>query len=1100
MSVSRTPRRALWMNACSMGGLAVAAALLAGPALAEVPNNNLNRNASPTLAGANDVNGIGIIYSDYGSTGGICTGTLINPRTVLFAAHCVNTQSQTSYGSASGGTPIAVSFKGDARAGLISWIQSGYRSSTATQTYNINQVFYNSLSLAQPLGNFYEADVAMGVLDTPTRGVPTWAMLFSPLTGTENLHVTIGGYGWSGTGTTGQSQAIDFRRRSGENMIGALASIDDINLWLFGNGSQRGLGQNLYLVDFDDPARTNVYDFNIFGNDVALPAEGMTAQGDSGSALILDKAFDIPVIAGVLSLGTRYYANQPAASYGTTSGYQPLYLFWDYIVANNPYKYVSANAGDADWFDAAHWNQTIDPNYKVIVNGKLVTGVPGAPGAGVDGQGGEFGAICFRTDCIDAGSLARFNESLGLGAETADGIDTTNSALLVSRDDLMAGQEDPAVASTGGETYALVDETGLIAPIDAALAFTPPNNAAASAGNGNRASYYDVTLAAAGRTRLNAAATVDRLTIGGSGAILDIGSTGSLTSLIDTTMSAGQLNVDGAFSTYEMLVLGGLVSGRGQINATALTSILGAIAPGGQGSVGNLTLNGDLILTSGSRLFVDISGATSDRMIVRANTATGATGGASVGGLLNLNFLTTPIYGQTYTVLSAEGGVSGRFTAANDLPGVLYPTISYTASAVNVQIAAESFSRFVDASSPIQVAVGNLLDGARGQAYAALSGIYGVVDVQEGAALGASLESLAPYSAWSAGNLGVIQTETFQSVLSSRISAPRSGPDAPRGLALIGGGVQVAALDAAPFAASAVAASSAARDAWVGDWKPGMAGFLAAGASRGEAAQLRGRIVGGGKDDIDSWYVAGGLERTVDRVTLGGAVGYAQGKADYGGGLSEAKTKQLQLSAYGSVQLGGIGFAGAHVGWSTLDFDTERKVALGGGTLRSEADFDGDVMFAGAEVGLRGSAGGLKITPSVGFNAYRLSIDDYAETGSIAAMSVLARDIQSMQGFVGVRFDGEASLGKLTVRPSIGLRAVAEMDDGGDTVRAAFAAAPGTPAAFVGVSRDKGWGEISGGVTLSSGGRTSVSLEAASMVERDDIDYQTYRATVSVKF
>ena len=1109
MFVSRR-RRNLWLNAASAGGLAVAAALAAAPALAEVPNNNLNRNAAPTLAGANDVNGIGIIYTDYGAAGGgVCTGTLINPRMVLFAAHCVNTAAASSYGAASGGTPIAVGFKGDARAGLIAWLSSR-SSSVANQTYNINQVFYNPLSLAEPLGNFYEADIAMGVLDAPTRGVPTWAMLFSPLTGTENLHVTIGGYGRSGTGTTGQSVAVDFRRRAGENMIGALASIDDVNLFLFGNGSQRGLGQNLYMVDFDDPARTNIYDFNIFGNDVALPNEGMTAQGDSGSALILDRAFSTPVIAGVLSLGTRYYSAQPQASYGTTAGYQPLYLYWDYIVANNPYKYVASAAGDADWFDASHWNQTIDPNYKIIVNGQLVTGTPTTPGAGVTGTGNEFGAICFRTDCASARDLARANESIGRSetadADAAQGSESTGGALIVSRDDLLAGLDDATiskvVASTGGESYAHVAETAPVAPIDAATAFTPPNNAAASTANGNRASYYDVTLAAAGRTGLNAAATIDRLTIGGSGAILDIGSAGSLTSLIDATITAGQFNVDGAFNTWEMLVMGGLVSGRGQINATALTSILGSIAPGGQASVGNLTLNGDLILTSGSRLFVDVSGATADKLVVRANAARGATGAASVGGLLNLNFLTAPTFGQTYTVLTAEGGVSGAFTAANDLSGVLYPFISYTSSAVNVSIAAESFTRFIDTGSSAQVGVGGLLDNARGfTGYAALKGVYDSVDTLEGVPLRGALESLAPYSAWSTGNLGMTQTETFQSVISGRVSAPRAGADAPQGLALLGNGVQIAALDATPFAATAVTAAQTERSRWMGEWKQGMAGFLAAGASSGEAGQLSGAIVAGQKEDVDSWYVAGGLERTVDHLTLGAAAGYSHGKAAYAGGLSDTEANQFQLSGYGSVRLGDTGYIGGHVGWSSLNFETERRVVLGGSTYRAEADFDGDVLFAGTEVGVRTGGGALKITPNFGLNAYRVSIDGYAETGSIVAMNVDGRDLKSLQGFFGVRVDGDASLGGLTVRPSIGVRAVAEMlDDTDSGVRAAFAATGGTPATFVGLSRDPSWGEVTGGVVIDNGGRTSLSLQAASMFARDDVDYQTYRATVSIRF
>ena len=54
-----------------------------------------------------NINGVGqMIVSTPSATGGVslglCTGTLINPCTVLFAAHCVNSRPATAYGSGSG--------------------------------------------------------------------------------------------------------------------------------------------------------------------------------------------------------------------------------------------------------------------------------------------------------------------------------------------------------------------------------------------------------------------------------------------------------------------------------------------------------------------------------------------------------------------------------------------------------------------------------------------------------------------------------------------------------------------------------------------------------------------------------------------------------------------------------------------------------------------------------------------------------------------------------------------------------------------------------------------------------------------------------------
>ncbi|MFN4186272.1 MAG: hypothetical protein ACK4M6_16180, partial [Hyphomonas sp.] len=156
-----------------------------------------------------------------------------------------------------------------------------------------------------------------------------------------------------------------------------------------------------------------------------------------------DRAFDTPVIAGVLSLGSRYFNGQGSASYGTTAGYQPLYLFTDWIVANNPYKYVTTTGGNGDWFDPTHWVQMMDPNYKIIdANGNLITGLPDTPAEGVDSRGGEWGSICFFGDCVDAGELADYNHDRedGLsGGATVVNAEVTGGRTQVAIDGIVAG-------------------------------------------------------------------------------------------------------------------------------------------------------------------------------------------------------------------------------------------------------------------------------------------------------------------------------------------------------------------------------------------------------------------------------------------------------------------------------------------------------------------------------------------------------------------------------------------------------------------------------------------------------------------------------------
>ena len=54
-----------------------------------------------------DINGVGQMVADIGGGFiGLCTGSLINPRTVIFAAHCVNDEPATDYGAAPADTSV----------------------------------------------------------------------------------------------------------------------------------------------------------------------------------------------------------------------------------------------------------------------------------------------------------------------------------------------------------------------------------------------------------------------------------------------------------------------------------------------------------------------------------------------------------------------------------------------------------------------------------------------------------------------------------------------------------------------------------------------------------------------------------------------------------------------------------------------------------------------------------------------------------------------------------------------------------------------------------------------------------------------------------
>ena len=87
MQFSQSPRRGLLAGSAM---LALAAAATAAPALAVVPNEDTT--SVDIIDTDDEFRGVGMFFR---ADGFVCTGTLINPRTVLFAAHCVNDRPET---------------------------------------------------------------------------------------------------------------------------------------------------------------------------------------------------------------------------------------------------------------------------------------------------------------------------------------------------------------------------------------------------------------------------------------------------------------------------------------------------------------------------------------------------------------------------------------------------------------------------------------------------------------------------------------------------------------------------------------------------------------------------------------------------------------------------------------------------------------------------------------------------------------------------------------------------------------------------------------------------------------------------------------------
>ena len=1144
--------------------IALSAVAMSTPAHAIVPNDNVDPNADRSEGGAVDADdefsGVGMFYRNDGF---VCTGTLINPRTVLFAAHCVNDRAATDYND--GSVRSAWSFNPNALPGFLDWIGSGFTSNPDLAVFDVNRIYYDPRSLDDPAAQgFLEADVAVASLDTPAADLPTWSLLFSPLPAPDEIsdedgtgyHVNITGYGRSGNGTAGDIQGIDWRRRAAENMIGALTSFDSRNTFLFGD-PLGDLPQVLYSLDFDDPNKTNPFDFNLF-KDEPREREATTAGGDSGGPLILDAAnnpiTDEDLVIGVLSGGSRFFGPQVFSSYGTQSFYQPLFLYWDWIAANNPYRYVTAKAGDGNWEDASHWETTLDPNYRIInADGDIVNGIPTTPGAGTEGDAPQWGEVCFDPegdnpgdgcqDLSDGSDTPPARNAEGMVASGIGEVGDDMADALGGSDKAAAAPEDAVAGAASGGRGALT-RNGLIMANEAQN--RAPDFAEEAAHDGNGAEfaedeaqgsdgggpefsddplpdptldnglpgatgfvpdnvdpivdpdpavnvdprYFDVTLANAGTTTLSSDVTIDRLTVRSS-AGLNITADGNLTSLIDISQFGGTITVNGGLNSVgDYTIFGGALQGGGTITAPFVTNMMGAISPGTIGGIDTLTIDGSAVLSSGSTLMIDIGPNNTSDLLA-------ITGEASIGGVVAVGAgITQQVngLGQEYTILTADGGLTGTFEEG-DISAILRQDFTYTDTAVLMEIIARSYTTAIDRSDPVQFGYARLFDQNRGNP--ALAELYGL-DFADAATIRATFNGLAPVAETAALQLTAQSYNNLQSFNASRLR--ESTLESSGGtIATLGNPIQTAQMQVSrgsqPVTAGALGLDQASEPTRVRDGaiREDVAIYLAGGLLNGEGESMPGYTAA--DTDVDGYFFGGGIEYFPNESSMVGlSLYYSDLDADVVLN-QEAESKMLAVSLYGSAKTVDGFVIDGQVSLTDLDVDTRRTVAFLGGsqTLTSESSDGGLTAALGLSYDLEGPLG--TISPGIELRYADQSFDVVTETGGPLALQITREDFESLQGRIGLDYQKVSTGFQLDANFDF----VHEYKDGPYWFAANFANGTGPGAIFPIASPDKNWAEAGLSAQVRSGA-ASFGLGVDTTIGRKNANAQTYRATATFKF
>lgn len=1085
--------------------------------------------------------GVGMMYSN----GFVCTGQLINPRTVIFAAHCVSDWDE-NMGSNFGGTPMAFSFGVDALPGFQNWFANAFASNPDMLVYNVLQVqTVTNGGLAFP-----GADIAMATLDSPAIGVPTYGMLFSPLT--ESTHASLVGYGTNGTGTDGPIGGIDWKRRAGENMVDGLFSQDDFITSVFqvAPGEWTGFSgisgaQALYHIDFDRPDRTaddcrrgtvyigpndltcdtppytgpitwdftSVFDggdhINWFGGD-ALDREAGTAGGDSGSGLFVEIDGQ-QLVTGVLSGGWSF--TSPNGGYGDLSYYNPLFLYQNWITGANPYVYASALAGDGVWSDPTHWQQDLDPGYMVVDgNGNLVNGLnPDAPAdlfTALTTTDSSWGTVfdtevnAYRDGGVPQEPLAggqfgaAANSAIGSASITgADGLGSTNrpaevtipgveanAGLLDPVQDVLAGAPGDAAAPGGGE----------FSPVPGGWV---PNNDFGSFGtfagpaSFEIARFYDVELWNAGTTTVDMDVELDGFTISNTGAELIVAEPYTFNVLIAFNHFGGLVDIAGRVNAREYMLTGGLLSGTGELNTMTLWNIAGAVTPGTLGGIGEFSLLGDYVQASAGGLLIDFDDADNDLLSI--------TGDASLSGLLLVNPVAgyMPHYGDNFTFLTANS-VVGQFDAVADLPGVLKPVAFYTANSAGVRIEASNFHTQATFTNNFQVGLADALDQGRAGSYDDLAGIYGWLDLLEDGALTTGLDTLSPYESVMFDRSIRSHSDVLGRALREQIGT----------LGMLGGGDDVLAEAKQANGMAGMSDLGLLARATV------KSNYSAGGTDAGDTRRIFGAIgtidatartfAGSPDTAIEGDYSLIGLDVPVtDAIRIGVAAGFASSDNTAGAALggTNVSTESEQVVAFGSYSTGRMS-ASLAIGYASHDSDATRMITLGGVMIPSQTRATADEVTVDAAIryDLYSSADGIRITPMASLTASDVDFNETTSFASTGGLHIDARSGSNLVARIGSAFG--LDLGT-NIAANLYLGAAQQYGDGAETYSASFLDAPGVSfSAPSGVELNTNWWEVAGSVSadLSFGGTLTLSHER--QINRDFAENEITSLSYSLPF
>jgi outer membrane autotransporter protein len=470
------------------------------------------------------------------------------------------------------------------------------------------------------------------------------------------------------------------------------------------------------------------------------------------------------------------------------------------------------------------------------------------------------------------------------------------------------------------------------------------------------------------------------------------------TNAIGACVQQGTMSFDSTFAGNVFVDAVGTARGNGTVQGNM--QVAGTLAPGN--SPGRLVVAGSVTQGAGSTLSIDVDGTTAGVGAGHYDTLvlTGATSVYTAAGTLapKLRGITgdatnsfTPTFGQTFEIVTAEGGVTGSFAALTQPSAGLAANtrfdVIYGSKAILLAVTPDSYARYLATGAGSNaVAAATALDAARPAAGVRTAGVTGALFANlatlPGGAIGTSFQQLA-------GGLHAdaieAQFQANQALRDTMVQRVRS-----RG---------------------AVAGEGARK---TGLW----------GAFNAQRIDVDADATGNGYRATSYGYTLGVDRQATNHLVLGLAASYKDVDTR-ATALGTAKVKGYGGALYG-VWNQGPDYVTGVIDFNVDDYTVRRNVQLGGGVEALKGDGKGFSFGADIEAGHRFDLGALGVTPVAGIAYDRVERDAFGETGGTAALRFDGEGRTGWTGRAGVRFDG--AVGSM-VRPFVSAMAVQQLGD-----------------------------------------------------------------------